>query len=350
MAAITLENLSKHFGVFAALKELDLEVRDHEFMALLGPSGCGKTTTMNLISGLLHPSAGRILFDTRDVTPIPMGRRGVGFVFQNYAIFTHMTVRDNLAFGLRVRRLPRSEIDRRVGAIAEMMQLTKLLDSRTDKLSVNILQRIAIGRSAIVEPAIFLLDEPLSNVDAKVRHEMRIEIRRVQQESGVAAIYVTHDQSEALAMSDRIVVMNHGRIEQVGSPEEIYRRPASAFVADFMGCNLLAGELRGGSVVLPGLGMRVDVAGLPAAQGAAEVAAHVEDVHILPAAGPDTGRARVLATSFLGERAEIEVECADGRRMTGVLDSRGALPAKGAEVGVRLDAAHLWVIGNMKGK
>jgi multiple sugar transport system ATP-binding protein len=246
MAAITLENLSKHFGAFAALKELHLEVRDHEFMALLGPSGCGKTTTMNLISGLLHPSAGRILFDARDVTPIPMGRRGVGFVFQNYAIFTHMTVRDNLAFGLRVRRLPHAEIDRRVGAIAEMMQLTKLLDSRTDKLSVNILQRIAIGRSAIVEPAIFLLDEPLSNVDAAFRQVMRTELKTLQRQFKQTMVYVTHDQLEAMTMADRIAVLDQGVLQQVGSPLEIYNHPRNVFVARFIGSpgmNLLNGRL-----------------------------------------------------------------------------------------------------------
>jgi multiple sugar transport system ATP-binding protein len=246
MAAITLENLSKHFGTFAALKELNLEVRDHEFVALLGPSGCGKTTTMNLISGLLHPSVGRILFDARDVTPIPMDRRGVGFVFQNYAIFTHMTVRQNLAFGLRVRRLPQSEINRRVGAIAEMMQLTKLLDSRTDKLSVNILQRIAIGRSAIVEPAIFLLDEPLSNVDAAFRQVMRTELKTLQRQFKQTMVYVTHDQLEAMTMADRIAVLDQGVLQQVGSPLEIYNHPRNVFVARFIGSpgmNLLNGRL-----------------------------------------------------------------------------------------------------------
>src|SRR3984885_7017477 len=255
MAAITLENLSKNFGAFAALKELNLEVRDREFVALLGPSGCGKTTTMNLISGLLHPSVGRILFDTRDVTPIPMDRRGVGFVFQNYAIFTHMTVRQNLAFGLRVRRLPPSEINRRVGAIAEMMQLTKLLDSRTDKLSVNILQRIAIGRSAIVEPAIFLLDEPLSNVDAAFRQVMRTELKHLQPQFKQTMVYVTHDQLEAMTMADRIAVMDHGVLQQVGTPLEVYNDPANLFVADFIGSpgmNRLSGRLAGAEWGPPG--------------------------------------------------------------------------------------------------
>jgi multiple sugar transport system ATP-binding protein len=246
MATITLNNLSKHFGNFVALKELNLEVRNQEFMALLGPSGCGKTTTMNLISGVLEPTQGRILFCGHDVTHIPMRRRGVGFVFQNYAIFTHMTVRENLGFGLRVRRKSRAEIDRRVGAIAELLQLRPLLDSRTDKLSVNILQRIAIGRSAIVEPAIFLLDEPLSNVDAAFRQVMRTELKTLQRQFKATMVYVTHDQLEAMTMADRIAVMDHGVLQQVGTPLEIYNRPCNVFVARFIGSpgmNLLNGRL-----------------------------------------------------------------------------------------------------------
>ena len=246
MATITLNNLSKHFGNFIALKELNLEVRNQEFMALLGPSGCGKTTTMNLISGVLEPSQGRILFGGHDVTHIPMRQRGVGFVFQNYAIFTHMTVRENLSFGLRVRRISEAEVDRRVGAIAELLQLAPLLDSRTDKLSVNILQRIAIGRSAIIEPAIFLLDEPLSNVDAAFRQVMRTELKTLQRQFKQTMVYVTHDQLEAMTMADRIAVMDHGVLQQVGTPLDIYNRPCNVFVARFIGSpgmNLLNGRL-----------------------------------------------------------------------------------------------------------
>ncbi|TIX75642.1 MAG: ABC transporter ATP-binding protein, partial [Mesorhizobium sp.] len=169
MSAIHLQNLVKKFGDFTALKTMDLAIADGEFMALLGPSGCGKSTTMNMIAGMEEPTSGKIVFGERDMTGVPMGRRGVGFVFQNYAIFTHMSVRQNLAYGPKMRGAPKAEIDRRVGAIAEMLQLTPLLDRKADRLSVNILQRVAIGRSAIMEPAIFLLDEPLSNVDAAFR-------------------------------------------------------------------------------------------------------------------------------------------------------------------------------------
>jgi len=255
MATITLNNLSKHFGNFIALKELNLEVRNQEFMALLGPSGCGKTTTMNLISGVLEPTQGRILFGGHDVSHIPMRQRGVGFVFQNYAIFTHMTVRENLGFGLRVRRTSQAEIDRRVSAIAELLQLAPLLDSRTNNLSVNILQRIAIGRSAIVEPAIFLLDEPLSNVDAAFRQVMRTELKTLQRQFKATMVYVTHDQLEAMTMADRITVMDHGVLQQVGTPLEIYNRPCNVFVARFIGSpgmNLLNGRLtsQNGNIVV----------------------------------------------------------------------------------------------------
>ena len=257
MTAIHLQNLEKTFGAFQALKTMDLSIEDGEFMALLGPSGCGKSTTMNMIAGMEQPSSGRILFDGRDMLDVPMGRRGVGFVFQNYAIFTHMTVRQNLAYGLKVRGTPSAEIDRRVKAIAEFLQLSDLLDKPSAKLSVNILQRLAIGRSAIVEPAIFLLDEPLSNVDAAFRAVMRTELKHLQRQFRQTMVYVTHDQLEAMTMADRIAVMDHGVLQQVGTPLEVYNHPANIFVANFIGSpgmNLIKGR-----PVESDLGLRVDL-------------------------------------------------------------------------------------------
>ncbi|UCI28843.1 ABC transporter ATP-binding protein [Mesorhizobium sp. B2-8-5] len=245
MSAIHLKNLVKTFGDFTALKTMDLEIADGEFMALLGPSGCGKSTTMNMIAGMEEPTSGKILFGERDMVGVPMGRRGVGFVFQNYAIFTHMTVRQNLAYGPRMRGAAKAEIDRRVGAIAEMLQLSPLLDRKADRLSVNILQRVAIGRSAIMEPAIFLLDEPLSNVDAAFRAVMRTELKQLQRQFRQTMVYVTHDQLEAMTMADRIAVMDHGVLQQVGTPLEVYNNPANVFVARFIGApgmNLLKGR------------------------------------------------------------------------------------------------------------
>ncbi|AZO44165.1 ABC transporter ATP-binding protein [Mesorhizobium sp. M7D.F.Ca.US.005.01.1.1] len=245
MSAIHLQNLVKKFGDFTALKTMDLAIADGEFMALLGPSGCGKSTTMNMIAGMEEPTGGKILFGERDMAGVPMGRRGVGFVFQNYAIFTHMTVRQNLAYGPKMRGAAKAEIDRRVGAIAEMLQLTPLLDRKADRLSVNILQRVAIGRSAIMEPAIFLLDEPLSNVDAAFRAVMRTELKQLQRQFRQTMVYVTHDQLEAMTMADRIAVMDHGVLQQVGTPLEVYNDPANVFVARFIGApgmNLLKGR------------------------------------------------------------------------------------------------------------
>jgi len=244
MSAIHLHGLTKKFGDFTALNTMDLDIADGEFMALLGPSGCGKSTTMNMIAGMEQPTEGRILFGDRDMAAVPMGRRGVGFVFQNYAIFTHMTVRQNLAYGPKMRGASRPEIERRVGAIAELLQLTPLLERKADRLSVNILQRVAIGRSAILEPAIFLLDEPLSNVDAAFRAVMRTELKHLQRQFKQTMVYVTHDQLEAMTMADRIAVMDHGVLQQVGTPVEVYNNPANVFTARFIGSpgmNLLRG-------------------------------------------------------------------------------------------------------------
>jgi multiple sugar transport system ATP-binding protein len=248
MSAIHLENLVKKFGGFTALKTFDLSIANGEFMALLGPSGCGKSTTMNMVAGMEEPTSGRILFGERDMAGVPMSKRGVGFVFQNYAIFTHMTVRQNLSYGLRMRGAPREEVDRRVAAIAELLQLTPLLDRKATKLSVNILQRVAIGRSAIMEPAIFLLDEPLSNVDAAFRAVMRTELKHLQRQFKQTMVYVTHDQLEAMTMADRIAVLDHGVLQQVATPIEVYNNPVNIFVARFLGSpgmNLLkAGQRR----------------------------------------------------------------------------------------------------------
>lgn len=262
MSAIRLEGLVKRFGPFTALQTMDLAIGDGEFMALLGPSGCGKSTTMNMIAGMERPTEGRILFGGRDMAGVPMGRRGVGFVFQNYAIFTHMTVRQNLSYGLRMGGRPRAEVERRTLAMAEFLRLTPLLDRRAEGLSVNILQRVAIGRSAVMEPAIFLLDEPLSNVDAAFRAVMRTELKGLQRQFRQTMVYVTHDQLEAMTMADRIAVMDHGVLQQVGRPLEVYNDPANTFVATFIGApgmNLLKGRPvetdRGLSVDLGPLGI-----------------------------------------------------------------------------------------------
>lgn len=246
MSSIHLSNVVKKFGDFSAIKMMDLEIRDGEFMALLGPSGCGKSTSMNIIAGMENPTEGKVLFGDTDMTHVPMQKRGVGFVFQNYAIFTHMSVYENLAYGLRMNRTPKDELHRKVTQIAEFLELSAILDRPSAGLSVNILQRLAIGRSAILEPSIFLLDEPLSNVDAAFRAVMRQELKQLQRRFKQTMVYVTHDQLEAMTMADRIAVMDHGVLQQVGTPIEVYNNPRNLFVAQFLGApgmNLLAGRL-----------------------------------------------------------------------------------------------------------
>ena len=273
MAAIRIDHVTKTFGAFHAVRMLDLDIRDGELVALLGPSGCGKTTTMNIIAGFETPTEGRVLFDGRDVSALPPGARGVGFVFQNYAIFTHMTVRQNIAFGLRVRRTPRARMDAAVLATATLFGLERHLGEPARRLGVNQMQRLAIARSSIIDPSIFLLDEPLSNLDASFREEMRVELKSVQRRLKQTMVYVTHDQVEAMSMADTIVVMNEGEVQQCGSPEAVYRRPANIFVANFIGSpsmNLLQAEWRDGTLRLDlGTGecAAMDVPGNPPADG-----------------------------------------------------------------------------------
>ncbi len=236
MAEIRLEGLTKRFGKHVlAVNSLDLLIPDKEFVALLGPSGCGKTTTMNMIAGIEQPTGGKILFDGADVVRQAPEKRGVGFVFQNYAIFNHLSVYENLAFGPKVQGWKAAEVDRKVKEMAELMRLTDRLDWPSAKLSVNELQKLAIGRSAIVEPTIFLLDEPLSNLDAAFREFMRTELKRIQHQLKQTMVYVTHDQIEAMSLADRIAVMDLGNLQQYGTPAEIYNKPANTFVANFMG-------------------------------------------------------------------------------------------------------------------
>jgi multiple sugar transport system ATP-binding protein len=237
VAAIRLENLTKDFGGVVAVNHVDLTMPDGAFIALLGPSGCGKTTTMNMIAGLERPTEGEIWFDDRPMKSVPVGDRSVGFVFQNYAIFTHMTVFDNLAFGLRVRKPKpgRDEIEREVKRISEVVGVGSMLDRRAGRLSVNDMQKVALGRSMIVRPSIFLLDEPFSNLDAAFRAYMRAELKHIQHEIGQTMVYVTHDQVEAMGMADQIAVMNLGVLQQFAPPLEIYNRPANKFVAGFVG-------------------------------------------------------------------------------------------------------------------
>jgi spermidine/putrescine ABC transporter ATP-binding subunit len=241
---IELARVSKRFGDTVAVREASFVVERGEFLTLLGPSGCGKTTTLNMVAGFIHPTAGVITIQDRPVTELPPYERDTGMVFQSYALFPHMSVFDNVAFGLRMRKVTGPDIQRRVGDILERVQLAGLDRRYPRQLSGGQQQRVALARAMVLRPAVLLLDEPLSNLDLKLREAMRFELKSLQRELGITSVYVTHDQDEALVMSDRIAVMNAGHIEQIGPPEEIYASPSSLFVARFIGAtNLLEGTV-----------------------------------------------------------------------------------------------------------
>jgi multiple sugar transport system ATP-binding protein len=277
MAVIEIRKVAKHFGSFTALHEVDLTIADQEFMVLLGASGCGKTTLLRIIAGLETPSSGEVWIGGRRVDQLPPRERGIAMVFQNYAVFPHLTVFENIAFGLRMKRLPQAEVERRVRRCAELMHIEQLLKRYSGQLSGGQRQRVAVARALAMEPDVILMDEPLSNLDALLRLEMRSELKGVLAESKTTTIYVTHDQVEAMSLADRISVMNGGRIVQAANPVEVYRNPAARFVGSFIGnppMNFLPAAPVGGGMW--------EVAGKrfsgPAAK-AAEFAIRPEDMH-----------------------------------------------------------------------
>ncbi len=262
--SLRLVNLRKEFGDLVAVNDLNLEIKSGEFSSLLGPSGCGKTTTLNMIAGLLTPTSGKIYVGDADITELPPLARNVGLVFQNYAVFGHMSVYDNLAFGLKVRKLSPDEIKGEITKVAELLELTPILNKKAGGLRLDEMQRTALGRSMITKPAFFLLDEPLSNLDATLRSFMRVELKRIQRELNQTILYVTHDQIEAMSMADRIAVMNLGRLQQYGTRSEVYDNPANKFVSNFIGspsmnfidCSLLE---KGGKAFLDTGEFQIDI-------------------------------------------------------------------------------------------
>jgi len=265
MATVLLKGLTKTFADMAAVKSLDLDIGDGEFVSLLGPSGCGKTTTLRLIAGFLQPDAGEIRVNDQVISSVavvvPPERRNMSMIFQSYAVWPHMTVFQNVAYGLKFKKLTKREVDRKVLTLLELVHLEALKDRYPGELSGGQQQRVALARALVVEPQILLLDEPLSNLDANLREEMRFEIRRLHEEFRITTIYVTHDQAEAMVTSDRIVVMNRGRVVQVGSPAEIFEQPKTRFVAEFIGkTNILAGRSKSGNQLSLGDGIEIQVA------------------------------------------------------------------------------------------
>jgi multiple sugar transport system ATP-binding protein len=343
MAEIRLEHLTKDFGSLVAVRDLQLTVPDGSFTALLGPSGCGKTTTMNMISGLERPTTGEIYFDDRAMSRVDPGRRNVGFVFQNYAIFTHMRVYDNLAFGLRVRR-PRpdkAETDREVQRVAEIVGVAKILERKAGRLSVNDMQKVALGRSMIVAPAIFLLDEPFSNLDAAFRAYMRAELKRIQSEVGQTMIYVTHDQVEAMSMADQIAVMDLGILQQFGTPQEIYNSPTNRFVAGFVGSTQMN--------FMPAHEVPIELAVQARNGRPVTVGIRPEDLSLVtPDSAEATLKAKVNLVEPLGAKdvVHLTIDHQDIR----VIATPGMRPRIGDQVGIVFDRQRLHVFDDETGE
>jgi len=318
---VQLAGVTKIFGGRPAVDNVSLDTRSGEFFSLLGPSGCGKTTTLRMLAGLIMPDSGRILLDGQDVTRIPPYRRDVNTVFQSYALFGHLTVADNVAFGLKRKKVPRPEIRRRVGEMLELVGLADRSAARPDELSGGQRQRVALARSLVNMPKVLLLDEPLGALDLKLRRQMQVELKRIQREVGITFIYVTHDQEEALTMSDRVGVMNAGRLEQVDVPEGLYEQPATAFVAGFIGSsNLMTGTRVADGIKLDE-GLIVPVPrGRAAALSPGEavvVSLRPENVVLdgqLSAPGASL-RGQVSEVLYLGPATQYTIECANGLRL-----------------------------------
>jgi spermidine/putrescine ABC transporter ATP-binding subunit len=317
-AVVELRGCTRDYDGVRAVAGLDLAVHEGELLSLLGPSGCGKTTTLNLIAGFVPPTAGSVLIDGEDVTGRPAHQRGLGVVFQSYALFPHLSVFENVAFGLRERRQPRAEIDRRVRAALALVRLDRRAEDRPAQLSGGMQQRVALARALVYEPRVLLLDEPLAALDKKLREEMRAELRDIQRAVGITTIFVTHDQAEALGLSDRIAVMHGGRVEQLGSPREIYERPATRFVAEFIGASTV---LRGRAAAadrleLPGgAGLRVD-AGTPFRVGeVVDLAIRPERIRVAAGAGENVVEATITGVVYQGVQTEVTAEIAGGQRL-----------------------------------
>jgi putative spermidine/putrescine transport system ATP-binding protein len=322
VSELTLERVSKAYGATLAVRDFSLAIAHGELLALLGPSGCGKTTTLRMIAGFILPSAGEIRIGDRNVTAEPPYRRSTGMVFQGYALFPHMSVAQNVAFGLEMRGLPRPQIAAKVAEALRLVRLSGFEPRYPRELSGGQQQRVALARALVINPDVLLLDEPLSNLDAKLREEVRLEIRQLQRELGLTTVFVTHDQEEALTVADRLAVMNQGVIAQVGTPRELYDKPRSAFVADFIGkSNFFEGEIAEPGVFRTRAGLRIRFAG-EGRSGAAVLAVRPERMAILRGSGGDgaseppnsvAGVAKVV--TFLGPTTESMIELASGERV-----------------------------------
>ena len=348
MSDLALQKVTKSFGSVSVIKDVDLEVKDGEFVVFVGPSGCGKSTLLRLISGLDKPTGGDVLIDGKLVNDVPAADRGLAMVFQSYALYPHMSVRQNLAFGLENTRIPRAEIDQRIGDAARMLEIDALLDRRPGQLSGGQRQRVAIGRAIVRRPGIFLLDEPLSNLDAELRVTMRAELAALHERLSATMIYVTHDQIEAMTLADRIVVLRAGRVEQIGTPLELYNRPANRFVAGFIGAphmNFFAGKSTKKGIELEGghlLPMHPTRPGL--ADEDLTVGVRPQQMRIAGnGAGPGAIKARIRLVEELGSETVVHATATGQPRIVLMLPGQQRIAA-GEEVALSFDwsDAHLF--------
>ena len=357
--SVELRNVSKRFGGLLAVDDLSLDLERGEFFTLLGPSGCGKTTTLRMVAGFERPSEGAIRIEGEDVAELPAHRRPTNTVFQSYALFPHLSVRDNVAFGLKRKRVARSEIATRVEAELERVGLAAEANRRPSQLSGGMQQRVALARALVNLPKVLLLDEPLGALDLKLRKGLQVELKKIQREVGITFVYVTHDQEEALTMSDRIAVMNHGKVEQIGVPEGVYERPATTFVAGFIGVsNLMPATVAAGDEVRLERGptVRADPGGIAAGERCfAVVRPEKLEVETLDGAGAgaDNGRPRVEgvveSSLYLGTSTQIAVDLGEGVRMTVLVPNadeelRQRLPGGGARVALSWEPEHMHVV------
>ena len=351
-AMIEFRDVTKRYGSLLANDHLDLTIRRGELMTLLGPSGCGKTTALRCLTGYVRPDEGRIFLDRSDVTDVPTHRRELGMVFQNFALFPHMTVHENVGFPLMIRSAPKAERDDRVAQALRLVRLEGYEGHYPRQLSGGQQQRVGLARALVYRPKVLLLDEPLSNLDAKLREEMRFEIKELQRRLGITAVYVTHDQAEALALSDRVAIMNEGRIEQVGTPDEIYDQPGSQFVADFIGLSdfiegtVLSVEVEKAMVAAGGL--QIITPALREAGLGQRVLLFVRpnEIEVLP---PGTSQeanvfdARVEKATYLGDTMDYRLVLGEGLEMRVQTDARHRY-GSGATVRLRLPRVRCWVM------
>jgi multiple sugar transport system ATP-binding protein len=353
MASVRIENLHKRFGEHAAVEDLTLSVEDRSFLTLLGPSGCGKTTALNTVAGLEEATAGDIYIGDVRINKVPAASRDIAMVFQSYALYPHMKVRDNLAFSLKIRKLPRAEVARKVDEAAALLGLTELADRKPRQLSGGQRQRVAIGRAIVRDPKVFLLDEPLSNLDARLRTEMRGELKLLFTRLGATVIYVTHDQAEAMTMSDRIAVMKDGRLQQLGSPLEIYHRPANRFVAGFVGSPSMnfadaSAEADGDTTTIrtADFALRIPTPRDGVAAGDVVLGLRPEDVSLAGDDGPDTVAGRCMVVERLGSGTILVVGTGQDRLTVQVPGGPAVEPGQNLRMRVDPDSVYLFDKGS----